>query len=250
MQQTGLKNPLAVARICARIESELEHLGYTVVVNNDMEALNTTVESCRSKTVSPMHNVTVCDFSGERAYWLCLEDSLGQTIAIQAFRCDQVETTLLDWCAPYMIGVYMRCHELMVPAQVQTTDNSISKKLRGKLVYHGELWVSKHTKNRRVFEAFTRLGLLLSMLKWNPDAIWALAGEQMAKHGHLNRIGYSNIERGFLRWEWSSDGVEPVEYLAVVDRAGLELLVEDTTATELVYQQLQTGTKYSLLESH
>jgi hypothetical protein len=224
---------MGVARLCAQLEANIEKLGFTVIVNSDMAALNSVVRRARGRAVAPMHNSDVCDFSNERAFWMGLEDKMGQVMALQAFRCDHVETSLADWCAPYMIGVYMRCQELMIPE-----------------LYHGELWLDKQTRNRKLFEDFTRLGVLLVMLKWNPDALWALTGEQMAKHGHINRIGYTNVERGFLRWEWSSSGVDPVEYLATLEKSGLEQMVDEALATEALYPPDRPRIKYSLLDGH
>ena len=208
MGRIGLKDPLALARLCVQLELQLEEHGYIVTVYNDMQALDAAVQRCRSKPVSPMHNPEACDFSEHRAFWMSMEDHRGVTCGLQAFRCDWIETNLSDWCAPYMIGIYMRCNELMVPNAQRPSKDSIGNTLRGLLAYHGELWVSRQTRSRKVFDAFTRLGLLLSMMKWNPDAIWGLAGENMAKHGHPNRIGYTSIEKGF-----SSGNGHPVELI-------------------------------------
>jgi hypothetical protein len=71
-------------------------------------------------------------------------------------------------------------------------------------------------------DTFSRLGQLLALIKWGPDAIWALTSQTMATHGYANRLGYGYIERGFLRWEWASDAMDDVEYLMVAERAGIE----------------------------
>jgi hypothetical protein len=251
MGQTGIKNPLELARLCSQLECELLDLGYTVNVCNDMSLLDEAVRRSRSKSVSPMHNPEVCDFSGQRAFWMSLDDPSGETVGLQAFRCDLVDTSLADWCAPYMIGIYMRCNELMVPSIQKPSPDSVANTLRGYLVYHGELWLSKATKNRKTFDCFTRLGLLLSTIKWNPDAIWGLAGEQMAKHGHPNRIGYTTIERGFLKWEWASDGIDPVEYLNVVKRQGLQQIIDEmVVSTEREFRQNPGDTTHSPSDGH
>jgi hypothetical protein len=250
MGRIGLKDPLALARLCVQLELQLEEHGYIVTVCNDMQTLDAAVQRCRSKPVSPMHNHEACDFSENRAFWMSMEDHRGVTCGLQAFRCDWIETNLSDWCAPYMIGIYMRCNELMVPNAQRPSKDSIGNTLRGLLVYHGELWVSRQTRSRKVFDVFTRLGLLLSMMKWNPDAIWGLAGETMAKHGHPNRIGYTSIEKGFLKWEWASSGIDPVEYLTVVNRSGLQQLVDEMQTTEPEYQQPLYGKAHLLLDGH
>jgi hypothetical protein len=83
-----------------------------------------------------------------------------------------------------------------------------------------------------VFEHFVKLGLILALIKWQPDAIWGLATEQMATHGHFTRVGYNVLERGFLRWHWSTDSIGPMEYLVASDRQALENLVDEMLAPE------------------
>jgi hypothetical protein len=139
---------------------------------------------------------------------------------------DHVETSLSDWCVPYMIGLYMRRQEMLVPSNTPSTLGSVAAKLKGALVYHGELWVDKDFRPRSLTDTFARIGLLLSLIKWRPDAVWALTSHSMATHGYSGRLGYSVIERGFLRWQWISEGMEEVEYLGVATRDSIENFAE------------------------
>lgn len=227
MGKLGIKNPLGITNLVTDLIAELRKNGYTVSVSSDMGKLDQTKLAVRGYRVGPMHDAQVCNFDGERAFWMQLEDSDGTAVGLQAFRFDRIDTNLADWLPNYMIGVYMRRQELMVPSHSNAPMGSVAESLSGNLVYHGELWLAKHVKARNVFDSFTRLGLFLSMIKWNPDAIWALTSEQMARHGHLGRIGYTTIERGILRWQWASRDVDSVEYLALVDQKALENIVDE-----------------------
>ncbi len=227
MKTTGLIRPLAAARAACMLEDELAGLKLKVQVSSDMVALDDVKRQVRGISVAPMHHHAVGVFGGERAYWMSLVDQAGEVVGLQAFRCDQIDTHLADWCLNYMIGVYMRQNELMVPAYIRPPDGSIAERLTGKLAYHGELWLSKQIKNRRVFECFVRLGLILTTIKWKPNAIWALASPQMAGHGHLTRVGYPILERGFLRWQWASEGIDPVEYLVAAELSSLESMIAE-----------------------
>lgn len=226
---SGLCNPLATSRAICAIEQELNALNLAVHVSSDMEAFNTAKLKAREMPVAPMHHFEVGVFDRERAFWMYLTDATGNIVGLQAFRCDEIDTNLADWCVTYMIGVYMRRQELMVPTHSKPPAGSVSEKLTGKLVYHGEIWIDKQIKNRRVFEQFVRMGLMVALLKWQPDAIWGLASAQMAGHGHFTRVGYTILERGFLRWQWASDGIDPVEYLVAVERHSLESMVAELT---------------------
>lgn len=234
MLNKGLHNPLGIALLCAKLQSNLREAGFAVELSSDLKQFDHIKLAVRGSRVGPMHDSDVCDFSLERAFWMRLVNEGGTTVGLQAYRCDEIDTSLADWLPNYMIGVYMRRHELMVPAPVKPTQGSIAERLRGRLVYEGELWLAKEVKGKHVFDQFTRLGMLLCAIKWNPTAIWALTSEAMARHGHLGRIGFTTIERGFLRWQWFSKDIDPVEYLAVLDRQGIQQIVEDMLITTRV----------------
>jgi len=223
----GIKDPLAVAQQAAALQKVLASYGLTLSTSSDMAAFAVAKRKTRGVEPGPMHDRTVCDFSGERGFWTALTMTDGTIVGMQAYRCDFVDINLAEWCSNYMIGVYMRRNELMVPSHAKPPEGSIAWKLRGKLVYHGELWVEKELKSRKVIEMFSRLGALLAFLKWNPDAIWALTGFHMATRGYASRMGYPYIERGFLRWQWHSENVEEVEYLAVAERDFIEQTVAE-----------------------
>jgi hypothetical protein len=237
MTNAGLMHPLAAAKAAAILDKELSTLQLQVHVSSDMAAFDRAKQKVRGLPVAPMHHFEVGVFDRERACWMYLTDEAGDIVALQAFRYDEIDTHLADWCVTYMIGVYMRRQELMVPAFPKPPSGSVSERLTGKLVYHGEIWISKSIKNRKVFEHFVRLGLILAVIKWQPDAIWGLASAQMAGHGHFTRVGYTILERGFLRWQLASDDIDPVEYLVAVERPSLESMIEDLVTTEAESQQ-------------
>jgi hypothetical protein len=213
------------------LETELLDAGCRVEVSSDFQLLDKVKQEVRNERVGPMHDPAVCDFSDERAFWLRLVNQDNLTVGIQAYRIDNIDTSLADWLPNYMIGVYMRRREIMMPSHSEPPRGSISWSMRGRLVYEGELWQCRNLKSKSVFDKFSRLGILLCTLKWDPEAIWGLAGEKMARFGHVGRMGYTVLERGFLRWEWASKDIDPVEYLAVVDRNGVQQMVEEMLIT-------------------
>jgi hypothetical protein len=244
MGAMGLEQPMLAARAAVQLESELASLGLTTHVSSDMKAFNDAKMKARGIPVAPMHHFEVGVFDRERAFWMYLTDATGECVGLQAFRYDEIDTHLADWCVTYMIGAYMRRGEMLVPSHAQPPKSSISERLTGKLVYHGEIWIEKQIKNRKVFEHFVRLGLILALIKWRPDAIWGLASAQMAGHGHFTRVGYTILERGFLRWQWASDGIDPIEYLVATERHALEAMIDEMAATTTGYQPVQ-GQKQS-----
>ena len=223
----AIKDPLGIARLVTKLDQALQNQGLKVIVDGDMAAFAETKRKARGFNPAPMHDHTVCDFSGDRGFWMGLENSEGRIVGLQAYRCDKVDISLAEWCANYMIGVYMRRSEMLVPAHSHSPKNSVAQKLNGLLAYHGEVWIDKSVKGKEVVADFSVMGHLLALLKWNYDAVWALTSQTIATRGYPGRMGYPLIERGFLRWQWHSDDIEPIEYLTVAERHHIENLVEE-----------------------
>jgi hypothetical protein len=231
MTQVGLIDPLGTARAIAALYSELTDLDYACRVYSDLVEFNALKLGLRGERAHPYHDPEICGLAPDREFWMKLIDPGGSPVAIQAFRLDTVDTSLADWAPAYTIGLYMRRQELLIPMHASPPRSSIAERLKGRLVYHGELWIDKSVRNRRISDAFGRLGMLIGFIKWQPEAIWALASQQMATHGHLTRMGYSHLERGFFRWKWASDGLDQVEWLAVAERAAIEQMVSEMLTT-------------------
>jgi hypothetical protein len=231
MSKEGLRNPLGVAQVVTGLVGELTALGLIVTMSEDLTSLISVKQQRRNEAISPFFDPAVNVVSGRRFFWMLLTDAKAQAVGLQAFRIDNVDSCLADWGPSYTIGLYMRRQEMLVPLHASPPRGSIAERISGLLVYHGELWVDRMLRNRRIVEIFGRLGMLLSLVRWNPDAIWALASHSMATRGHLNSMGYSYLERGYFRWQWNSDGIDPVEWVAITERAGLEQMVEEILTT-------------------
>jgi hypothetical protein len=231
MSKVGLADPIGTAQMICWLENQLTDLGFTVTSSEDLARFAKVKHAMRNDRPTPYFDAAINDVVEGRFFWLELLHGDGSTAGIQAFRLDTVHSNLADWCATYTIGLYMRRQEMLVPTHPAPPKGSLSERLSGRLAYHGELWIDPHVRNRKVMEWFGRLGMLAVLVRWNPDALWALSSHAMATHGHLNRMGYASLERGFFRWQWVSEGIDPVEWVAISERASLEQLVAEMRTT-------------------
>ncbi len=227
MSQLYVEDPLGTARVCVALASEIEQLGLVINIGSDARKFNAIRLATRGTAVSPFFDPDVCNFTPERFFWMQAVSRDGITSALQAFRYDYVDTSLADWGPSLTIGLAMLRQELMVPSSAPPARSSIAERIRGRLVYHGEFWIDPQVRNRKLLEKFSRLGLILCLIKWIPDAVWSLSGNRMATHGHLNRMGYNYVEKGFLRWQWATDGIDLVEWLNVAERQSIEQMINE-----------------------
>jgi hypothetical protein len=241
--QLGILDPLGAARVSVSMAQELQDMGFGLLISTDLKLLAETKLEMRADKIAPFYDASVNAVDEERVFWMRLSSPEGKTVGMQAFRYDYVDTNLADWGPSYIIGLYMRRQELLMPSHAAPPRNSIANRIKGRLVYHGELWLDSKLKNRKVMDNFPRLGLILAYMKWNPDAVWALVSHQMAAHGHMGRIGFPVLERGFLRWQWPTDGIDPVEYLGIAERSALEQMIDEMLTTTSKYQLEPTRTE-------
>ena len=227
MSEASIDDPFGAVKAAAGIALEFEQLGYSIAISADIGDLTAARIKARNAPVSPFFDPLVSGLAPDRFFWMKLTGDDGSIAALQAYRCDNVDTSLADWAPTYHIGLYMRRNEMCLPINAQPPKNSIAERIRGCLVYHGEFWVNPKVRSRKVVESFSRLGMLLSLLKWQPTAIWALSTKYMATHGHPGRMGYNYLESGFLRWQWASEEKYLNEWLHVAERHSIEKMISE-----------------------
>ncbi len=222
-----IADPLVVARACARLEAEMSAAGYSVDIDGDFEAFREKRRQIRGGREAPLFDPAVTALSPERAFWMAVNDAQGRLCGLQAFRLDHADPTLGDWALGWVLGIYLKRNELVIPEAVRPPETSVSHRITGPVVYHGELWIDRRVRNRRLVEWFSRLGLLLSLIKWQPVALWALIGNAMATRGHMIRMGYAHVEPGFMRWQFLPEGADANEWLGLADSFSLQHLAEE-----------------------
>lgn len=224
---TGLANPLAAARVAAALFEQARGMGIRLEISSDFSRFAALRQTLRNEPVSPFFDPAITELGNDKAFWAIGYDEQDRPVTLQAFRIDLVDTCLADWALGFVIGIYMKRGEVIVPAKVRPPKNSITERVRGKVVYHGEFWISKDVRQRLAVETIPLWGMILAQIKWNPDAIWGIAEDLMATKGFVTRIGYAHMERGFFEWEWMPNGADSREWLALSERADLEYIIEE-----------------------
>jgi hypothetical protein len=233
----GLVDPLAAARAIAAVDATLTKRGFTASLETDFTAFSALRRALRSGVPeSAVFDPQASAITPKKAFWMALSDCEGEVVALQAFRADHAEPTLADWALGWMIGIYVKRCELVVPQHIEPPADSIAHKLSGTVVYHGELWLKRKVRGAQILEPFARLGMLSSYIRWRPKAIWALSNGKMACYANMPRWGYAHQERGFMRWQFQPGGACESEWLSVADRASLERLIREVVVRRPEYR--------------
>ncbi len=224
----GLRDPMLLADAAVALRHAVEGMGYRLLISNDFDKLAAVRMQYRGSKIAPFFDPTVNAGLEKRGFWMAAEDANGDIVGLQAFRLDIAEPSLADWALGWHMGLYLKRGELAIPREISPPKNSISERVSGRVVYHGEVWIGSTARGKGLLDVLPRLGIFLTMIKWQPDAMWGLIGCSMATRGQVVRLGYSHMERGFLQWEFLPMGAEDVEWLVIAQRDELELLLHET----------------------
>ncbi|MDX1716202.1 MAG: hypothetical protein R3287_04790 [Anderseniella sp.] len=223
----GIENPLEYVELISRLRSTLNERGFVFEWSTDMKAFNEVKLQARGSEAAPMFHHQMCDLDN-KACWVRLSTSDGKTMGLNAYRVDFIDSNLADWATGWMAGLYMKAGQLMVPKAVAPAAGSRARSLSGWLVYHGELWVSREYRGAGdINEMMTYAGHLLAMLKWNPEAMWALVNHRIGVRGTGIQNGYPYAERSFLRWQWHPADIPENEWLLVATRSEFDHAVRE-----------------------
>lgn len=232
--QRGLSDPLAAVKVVNQLASACGGSKTSLYVSNDMTEFYHVRKNAREEPPSPMFDATTDNLSC-KSFWIGLKNENHEFVGLQACRLDPVDTSLADWGVAWMSGLYMKRNILMVPESLSPPTNSSAYKLRGKLVYHGELWLDDSVRKQPLLaDAFCFTGMVLAHLKWQPDGIWALVTNKMATLGFPTRFGYLRQERSFFRWKVSPRDVPPNEWLLLLDFNDMEHLIKERAEEGLI----------------
>ena len=159
----------------------------------------------RGEIVSPMFDPQVNAFGANRAFWMRALDENRQTVMLQAYRVDFIDTNLADWSLTWMLGLYHKRSEPVVPTYIRPPPGSQTEQVTGQVVYFGEAWV--HPDRRRESPA----GHLFAL---RDDLVAAQVASQRHLGLHVRSPfkdaaipcggGYPIIEPNVYRWQWGT----------------------------------------------
>lgn len=216
----GLADPLKIVNTIADLLRHGAARGLAFRLSSDFAEFARLRRELRGSAVSPLFDPAVADGLAVRGVWMLAADEAQRVAGLQAFRLDRAEPSLAGFAPSWMLEHYRRRREPVVPGATPPPASSRAHLVSGRVVYHGELWVAPRA--RGCFPLFPRLGLLLALVKWQPEAVWALTGQSMATRGHMLRMGYGHVEPGFLTWEHPPEGAEHSEWIGIALRRHLE----------------------------
>ncbi len=224
--ENALEDPIRAAKAVSRLAKAARKQGITVQAGNDFRYFFDLAQEVRGQKPTVFFDPDLSDLTAENAMWI-IGRHKRKVVHLQAFRSCLVGEGFRQFIVNWMAGMHHRRGEPLAMKRFDASETEATKALRGRLVYHGELWI-KPGRARLMdgpVDVLGRLGLLSAYLKWQPRAVFALVSGRSIRRGMVTRYGYPYIEKDFAVWDEVADEIASEEGLAIATRADLEDLV-------------------------
>ena len=172
---SGVFDPLKISRVVGLLEGKLRQAGLDVELSYDFTKFaEHRADQREDQPVCPLFDPAATTLTSDRAFWLVLRNADSDIVGLQAFRLDNADPNLAEWALGWILGIYLKRSELILPEELAPCATSLTRRISGWTAYQGEVWLHETMRGRGLLEEFSRFGVILAHLKWQPEAVWAI----------------------------------------------------------------------------
>lgn len=157
------------------------------------------------------------DLLSERAVWMACYTSKGKIAAVQAIRCDDLGSATLE--------KFLQSQLPRINGGIPKVVSPGPRQLTGRVVYHGELFLSDSFRKTQLGPCLIRLAQAEAMLRWQPSAIYGLTNKELVLKGFNMRKAYAHCHPHAIEWEELPPGYNPTYFLIWNEWEDLEWMV-------------------------
>ena len=200
-----------------------------VTIGHDFNEYRKIVTAGRPhQPVSLPFNADLHNLSKTNAFWVCGHTVQGQLAHTQAVRLVEV--------GEQSLGGYLRRSFRDFPPAGVSLDMAESRyragpgarRIKGRLCYHGEMWIDEDAgsyRGRGMSSVLSRLGFAIALRDLNPDFIFAFMVRSVAFKGLAERAGFMHTEPASLSWKLRDKDRAIEAFTAYLSREDLRYLL-------------------------
>mmetsp|Transcript_22284 Transcript_22284/g.35493 ORF Transcript_22284/g.35493 Transcript_22284/m.35493 type:complete len:226 (+) Transcript_22284:566-1243(+) len=159
------------------------------------------------------------------AFWVCGFDGDGNLVHTQAAKLLELgKRSIADHVAAHLWNYNPKAQPL-IKSSIKTMAGPKISNIRGRVVYHGEMWLQKRLRDRGTPAIVNRLGMLLAVREWDPDAIFGPMSWTLACEGFNMRIGYHHSEPMTVTWQKKTGNAQHQLWAVFMERDDIEFLL-------------------------
>ena len=219
--RTAIHSSVWAARLVGQCERRFDELGVSLRMGVDFKEYFQIARACGNRYPSRMFDPAHVDLLPEKAFWV-VGFRNGETLFIIAIRLDDLGAMSL---ADFLRRQLARLFPNGEAATLEPDTESQLYKIRGRVAYHGELWVAPPGRGEGIGPLATRYTIILANLVWQPDWIVGIVYHRDLVGGLNFREGYWHSEPLLHEWRWAPDYMTDQDCLVYMDQVTLRNLM-------------------------
>lgn len=213
---------LEIAQAVAVLRARIASVGYAIRESADFTLFEDTVRATEDRYLMEDFSSRFFDLHGRSAFWIGAWGPDGEPVSVQAAKLEDLRDRSLG---QFWQQQQKRMFVDPAPHAELGDDHAHDAfNMRGRIVYHGNLWLRRDARGQGLAEALTQLGFLVSVLKWSPDYLYGLMAARNAKKGFGIRVGYRRFVPRGTHWITPPDHIRPDDWLVYSNRTDLQTL--------------------------
>lgn len=160
------------------------------------------------------------------AFWICGYDDDGELLHTQAAQLLDLRDSSISTHIQQHTHNYFPKKPPVINSTIKATKGPKGSKINGMVSYHGEMWLREDHRDQATAAIAIRLGLMLMLREWNPDAVFGLMSWSLACQGFNMRIGYHHSEPLALSWDRMDKAAQHQLWLVYLEREDMHFLMQ------------------------
>lgn len=215
----GGDTTLDVASAISKLQDKITAAGLVARESADFGQFENTVRSTDDRYLMEDFSSRFFDLHGAMAFWIGAWDADGEPVSVQAAKLEDLRDRSLG---EHWQQQQRRMFVDPAPMAELGRDHAHDAYyMRGKIVYHGNLWLRRDARGKGLAETLTQLGFLVSLLKWSPDYLYGLMAARNAEKGFGIRVGYRRFVPRGTHWVVAPAHIRPDDWLVYATRRDL-----------------------------
>ncbi|WP_153768824.1 hypothetical protein [Labrenzia sp. CE80] len=219
---------LEVTQAVGLLQDKIRSAGLRLKESTDFSLFEDTIRATDDRYLMEDFSSKFFDLHGASAFWIGAWDKQGEPVSVQAAKIEDLRDRSLG---QHWQQQQRRMFVDPTPEAELGDDHAHDAFfMRGRIVYHGNLWLRKDARGQGLAEALTQLGFLISLLKWSPDYLYGLMASRNAMKGFGLRVGYRRFAPRGTHWITPPEHIRPDDWLVYSNRNDLITLARTIAA--------------------
>lgn len=196
------------------LRMKLQEAGYKIIQSSDFYAFQKICKKREGRPISELSNPESFELTNGNSFYLVAYDKKSAVAGTIACTYETIGrenlAQFLSRRLPRVVGGELG--DFHAPGMYD---------VKGRIVYHGDLWVDQRHNGKTLGRLLPQLALLLAQSQFDPDFSYAFFAPRMVKSSRIIEMGYRSVHQRAIDWETVPEGFNEDFWLAYSSRDDL-----------------------------